>query len=277
MEFELVVTDLDGTLWERDTAVHDRTRAAMARLAQAGVDLLVATGRRVGSTRRALASIGQSPPAVVLNGALGVELATGARFHRAGFTGADAAAVLDAFRAHGIDPCVYVDDDRHPVWVSVRPSTHREHLASFGDDVATGELREVVESHPVLAFGVLGIPEDDARTVGAALAGVASPHVDRDRVYGGHTVTVAPAAQSKWDGVAAYCAHRGLDPRAVVAIGDGPNDCELLENAALSLVPEDAHRAARAHADLVVGRAADGGWADVLEVLGLEPDGSVGP
>ena len=121
----------------------------------------------------------------------------------------------------------------------------------------------------MLAFGVLGLPQDVAEQLGAELAAVASPHVDRDRHYGGYAVTVAPTAQSKWDGVLAFCSSRNLDPDAVLAIGDGPNDVDLLANAAVAVVPTDAHPAARAHAHHIVGAAADGGWADILDLLDL--------
>lgn len=273
MDVDLVVTDLDGTLWELDSSVHERTRTAMSRLTELDVPLLVATGRRVGSTRAPLAAIGLAPPAVVLNGALGLDLASGERFHRGGFTPADAMTVLQTFHDHGIEPCIYVDHDDLPVWVSATPSTHPDHLASFGSDVATGHLLDVVRREDVLAFGVLGVAESEARSVGRALEEVASPHVDRDRQYRGYTVTVAPAAESKWDGVAAFCSRHGLDPGAVIAIGDGPNDLELLDNAAISVVPEDAHPTAHAHADHVVGCAGDGGWADILHILGVDATG----
>lgn len=269
MTIELVVTDLDGTLWELETAIHDRTRAAILHLLDQSTPLLVATGRRVGSTRAPLATIGLAPPAVVLNGALGLDLASGDRFHRGGFTRAGATAVLETYEAHGIEPCVYVDHNHHPVWVSPNPSTHPHHLASFDTDVATGDLHAIVETEHVLAFSVLGIDDSSAQRLGQELAAVATPHVDRDRHYGGYAVTVAPRAQSKWVGVEAFCALHGLDPDAVMAIGDGPNDAELLENAAIAVVPEDAHPAARRRADHFVGPARDGGWADILHLLDL--------
>ena len=80
---------------------------------------------------------------------------------------------------------------------------------------------------------------------------------------------VAPRGRSKWDGVAAFCAGQGLDPRAVMAIGDGPNDVELLANAAVAVVPHGAHPAVRRRAHHVVGRAEEGGWADILDILGI--------
>jgi hydroxymethylpyrimidine pyrophosphatase-like HAD family hydrolase len=268
-DVSLIVTDLDGTLWEDEATIAPRTLAALAHLAAADVPVLVATGRRVRSTRRPLAAFGWAPPAVVLNGSLGLDLGSGERFHRGGFARADAAAVLSVFFAHDIHPCVYVDHDDRPVWVTSTPSTHPDHLADFGDDVGVGVLEEIIETEHVLAFGVLGIPQAVASQLGDELASLAHPHVDRDRGYGGYAVTVAPASQSKWDGVMAYCALRGLDAGAVVAIGDGPNDADLLANAAVAIVPNDAHPAARAHAHHVVGAAVDGGWADIVELLDL--------
>ncbi|MEY2421042.1 MAG: hypothetical protein QOI95_1109 [Acidimicrobiaceae bacterium] len=265
----LIVTDLDGTLWEHESTIAARTLAALAQLATADVAVLVATGRRVRSTRTPLAAFGWTPPAVVLNGSLGLDLGSGHRFHRGGFSRTDAEAVLECFFAHSIHPVVYVDHEDRPVWVTTTPSTHPDHLADFGNDVGVGELDRIIETEDVLAFSVLGLPQDIAEKLGRELAPIASPHVDRDRNYGGYSVTVAPSAQSKWDGVLAFCSSRGLDPHAVLAIGDGPNDVDLLANAAVAVVPDDAHPAARAHAQHIVGRAADGGWADILDLLDL--------
>ncbi|MDX2380095.1 MAG: HAD family hydrolase [Acidimicrobiia bacterium] len=263
----LVVTDLDGTLWERPETIPERTLDAIAELERRSIPLLIATGRRVASTRDPLAAVGLAPPAVVLNGGLGVDLASGQRFHRGGFSPVDAAGVLAAFLEWDVEPCVYLDDDMRPVRVGASPSTHTDHLAGFGRDVGVGQLERIVSDEHVLAFAVLGIGGEQAHGVGRALEGIATPHVSPDRQYGGHTVTVAPTGLSKWDGVEAFCADRGIDPGAVLAIGDGPNDTELLEGAVVAVVPEDAHDAARAIADHIVGRAAGGGWAELLDLL----------
>ena len=100
----LVVTDLDGTLWHTDDHVPDGVVAALAELAAREVPLLVATGRRATSARIPLERIGMAPPAVVLNGALGLDLATGQRFHRAAYSTDEAIAVLAAFQGVGLEP-----------------------------------------------------------------------------------------------------------------------------------------------------------------------------
>lgn len=76
----LVVTDLDGTLWHTDDHVHAEVVRALGVLGERDIPLLVATGRRLGSATAPLASVGVTLPMVVLNGALGVDVATGERF-----------------------------------------------------------------------------------------------------------------------------------------------------------------------------------------------------
>ncbi len=264
---DLVVTDLDGTLWDRSVRPHPRTVAAWSELERRGVPVLVATGRRVGSTRSALADAGLAPSAVCLNGALGLDLAGGRRFHRAVIGADHAAGVLDAFVASGLWPCVYVDHDDVAVFVGEEPSTHPDHLASFGSEVAVADLTEVCATHAILAFSLLGGEEQPLATVAAAIAGAGIAHLDADPIYGGTSLTVAGPAMSKWNGVLAFCADRALDPSRVLAIGDGANDLELLAGAAVAVVPEGAHPAARAAADHVVESPATGGWASILDLL----------
>jgi hydroxymethylpyrimidine pyrophosphatase-like HAD family hydrolase len=47
-------------------------------------------------------------------------------------------------------------------------------------------------------------------------------------------VQVRPPAVSKWSGVLAYYAEQGIDPGRILAVGDGANDLELLDSAAVA-------------------------------------------
>ena len=138
----------------------------------------------------------------------------------------------------------------------------------LGASAWVDDLDRVVAEEVVLGFGMIGIPHDDGEASARALAGVAEVHLDRSIDYRGFaSLTVAPKGQSKWDGVLAYCALRGLRADRVLAVADGANDLELLDHAAVAAVPAVAHPAALALADHVIPAAADGGWADVLELL----------
>jgi hydroxymethylpyrimidine pyrophosphatase-like HAD family hydrolase len=266
---ELVVTDLDGTFWHTDDHVPDRVLAAVAELARRGVPLLVATGRRIASTRAPLAQVGLAPPAVVLNGALGLDLATGERFHRAPYPTADAVATMAAFAEQDLQPVVYVDHPRWDAFLGPRPDTNAQHVRQLGDTATTADLTRVCAEEAVLGFGMIGVPFADAEAAQEAVGDRAEVHLDRSIDYVGRaSLTVAPRGQSKWDGVRAFCALHDIREDRVLAVADGPNDLELLAGAAVRVVPAVAHPAALELAHHVVPSAADGGWADLLAHLG---------
>jgi hydroxymethylpyrimidine pyrophosphatase-like HAD family hydrolase len=267
MTVELVVTDLDGTFWDTPERVHPRALAAMREVVGRGIPVLVATARRTRSARGSLAKLDLAPPAVLFNGGLLVDLATDERLHHHTFDRADAVATLAAFASCGVSPCVYVEREELDVYVAAATNTHPGHLRSMGEWAAVADLDEVVRTQPVFAFGVLGHAAEPLAAVAAMLAGTASTHLAPDRNWGDASLIVTPRDLSKWAGVTAFCRHAGIDPTATVALGDGPNDLEILARASIALVPSDGHEDALACAHRVIGPASDGGWAEVLEVL----------
>ena len=266
---ELVVTDLDGTFWHTDDHVPQPVLDAVVELEGRGIPLLVATGRRLASTRGPLAAHGLAPPAIVLNGALGVDLASGERFHVAPFPVDGALAALDAFTSVGLSPVVYVDHARFDVLLGTRPDTNPAHVRALGDTAdVRDDLRAAVASTPVLGFSMIGVPFERAEAARTAIGDGAEVHVDRAIDFPGMaSLTVAPLGQSKWDGVLAYCEQQGIDATRVLAVADGPNDLELLAGAAVRAVPKVAHPDALALATHVIPSAQVGGWAEIPGLL----------
>ena len=263
---DLVVTDLDGTLWHGREELHPETAPAWHELERRGVAVMVATGRRLGSARSGLAQLGVAPPAVVMNGALVQHLGDGTRYHRHSFSREEAERLLLAFRTVGLEPCVYVEHDDYEVYLGPEPSTHPDHAASFGPQGGRSDLDEIVATLPVFMFGLLGQTRASLDAFAPSAGAIGETHVAHD-FYGGHGITVVPRGLSKWVGVRAYCDAAGLDPGRVLAIGDGPNDTELLEAAAVAVVPVDGHDHVVAMADHVVASPRDGGWAELLDLV----------
>lgn len=259
-----MATDLDGSLWWHDHFVHPDSLAAWARIEAAGVRIIAATGRREARTRDPLALVGLAPSAVVLNGGIGLHLGTGERFHKGSYGTADAVAVLGAFRSHGLEPCVYVDADDVSVYVAPEPSTHPEHLASFGTMKRVDDLERVVAEEEVLSFSLLGVGRDRLDPLAADLAEISVPHcADSIDFPGTGSLTVSPIGLSKWNGILSYCESEGIDATRVLCVGDGPNDVEMLEACAVAAVPVNGSPEAQAVADVSIGHPDDGGWADI--------------
>ena len=162
---------------------------------------------------------------------------------------------------------MYVEHDDIEVYVGARPSTNPGHLASFGPHAVTADLDDIVATAPVLCFGVIGHPREPLLHVVGAIGDHAETHLSADSRWSGDTLTVAPPGLSKWAGVLAYCELAGIDSEHVLAIGDGPNDVELLTHAAIAVVPEDAFPEALPLADHVVPAPDVGGWAHILDLV----------
>jgi hypothetical protein len=163
---------------------------------------------------------------------------------------------------------VYIDHPTLEVVLGPDPSTNPAHAAALAPTARRGDPRDAVLSGTALGFSLIGIEHTVAVAAEAAIGDLGVTHLDRSLDHPGRvSLTVAPRQRSKWDGVVAYCDHAGLDSSAVLALGDGPNDIELLEGAAVALVPHGSHPAALARADHVIGSTRDGGWAEVLAHL----------
>ena len=272
---DLVVTDLDGTLWDGRGLIHPRARLALAVLGEASVPVLAATGRRAGSAWAVMEANGVTAlPGVFLDGAIGRELGAGAAFHKHPFSPAIAAEVLEILDERGISPCINVDDPSRDIVLGEHPFTHPEYIRRLGSSVREEDPWTAVRTLSVLAFTLLGaeasLVSDLAAYVTARTAVAAAISVDR--TYGGLHLSLRPFGVSKWSGVLAFCAAKGIDPGRVLAVGDADNDVEMLCGARLGFAVADGTAAALASADQVLPPASEGGWAEILAFLGLSGD-----
>lgn len=262
----LVITDLDGSLWDRDLRCHPDTLAAVAELRARGVPLLVATGRREGSARQGLTGNGLSLPAVLLNGTLGIDLPTETRFHTHPFSAEDAGHIVEALAGVEISPVVYTADGL--VRGSLNASTSRRHRDGFGADYVVEEPSTSVATSSILSFTMIGMSRAEVEPAIAALDGVAADvMLYEDHLYRAWSVHIQPAEISKWDGIQSYLAYAGLNPKRIVAIGDGTNDLEMLVNADVSLGVSGGHAEVLDVVDHVVPPPDEGGWRLVLDHL----------
>ena len=265
---QLVVTDLDGTLWDRDGRIEPATLEALGALGERGIRVLAATARRRRSTAEHFDAYGLTLPMVLLDGSLGWDPSSASWFHRRSFDPGDAGFVLGEFDRAGIEPCVNVGDERDIV-VGPSPSSHPDNVAYLASFCAYGDLSEVVATSEVLSFQVYGAAHEAVTPLATAVnaSGRASATVHTDIGHGGHACTVRPTGADKWDGVLSYCVAAGIDPRHTVAIGDGENDVEMLMRAGWSCAPASASPAALAAARAIVAPTGHGGWAQAARAV----------
>jgi len=269
----LVATDLDGTFWGPDLVPPSEHLAAVRELERRNVIVLAATSRRPRVTRQRLGSVGLKVPAVLIDGAVGIDFRTDERFHEAAYEAEAARVTLGAFRAHGLDPCLYVDDPEIDVAVSAGPSTCAEHLERLGRLAGTRDLEDVASTTTVYAFSVLGLEHEVLAPLAGELAAVHGntvvlfPEPD----YGRFGLTVNPQGVSKWSGIEAYCGLHGIAPDEVAAVGDGLNDLEMLRRARVRIGVRGGREEVAELADFLIDPPERAGWQSIVEIT----DGSI--
>ena len=266
----LVATDLDGTFWGEDLVVPPAHLAAVEELVESGVTVLAATSRRPRVVRRQLANVGLRLPAVLIDGALGVDFRSEDRFHQSRFDPKVALMTLATFQEHGLEPCLYVENPEIDIVVSELPSTCAAHLLYLGAVAGTADLEVTARTSEVYAFSVLGLSHERLEAVAWELTRIDGPSVllYPEPDYGEFGLIVTPPGVSKWTGVDAYCQLHGITPEEVLAVGDGLNDLPMLRHAGTAVGVRGGAPEVVARAEHLIDPPDGDGWVHIVDLVG---------
>lgn len=273
----LIASDVDGTLVPRLGPMSDRTVAALAAARDAGVHVVLATGRPPRWMGGIVERAGLRGRAVLANGALVVDL------HRldepdAGVVrartirGSDVRDMTDAVRRAVPGASFAVETARDfgvepgwpsPVEADLPRASLDDLLRQAGDDVIKLLVKTAEPERPGLADAML-----------AAVAGIVAGRAEATH-SGDHLplVEIGPAGVDKAAALAEVAAELGVVAADTVAFGDMPNDVAMLRWAGAGYAMADGHPVAREAADHLAPPCAEDGVAQVLERLLEDPDG----
>lgn len=275
MRYRLAAIDLDGTLLDSQSLVPPRNRAALQRAHDAGLKIVLCTGRSYTETRPIIEQIGLDLDATVtVGGALLTDVATNTTIESHGIAQPVATAALDWFRERGyavlwlhdtaqagFDGYAIAGPRRHPAidrWLSLTRCVMREIDRPPGFE------------HPPLRLTII----DEAAELDALSADFRPAFLDRMThniihvpAYGFTVIESFAAHVDKWTGILRLCERWRIDPAATAAIGDDVNDIPMLRAAGRAAAVENARPEAKAAAGRVVASNADGGVAEFIESL----------
>jgi Cof subfamily protein (haloacid dehalogenase superfamily) len=264
-----LVVDLDGTTIDYRQQLHPRVRAAV-RAAANHLPVIVATGRMYRSALPWALQLGVREPLVCYQGAMvrGMPARDGAgveRIFEQGLRATPARRALQVAREHGWHYQAYQDDEL--LCDQDRPE------ARLYSRISGVPFRLVPDLEPLLARGTTkaACVIEDLVEVDRATA-VMTRELDGDaRVTRSNPefVEILDPNVSKASACEIVCARLGCSLADAVAIGDAPNDIELLEAAGYAVAIVSSRPEVRAVADATCARPEDAGVADVLEALGL--------
>ena len=265
-----VVLDIDGTLVADDLVLPARTRDAVRR-AVATLPVILATGRMYSSALPWALELGVTLPLVCYQGAMVRELpsvaggAPGAVIFEEGLDAAVARTAIAIGREHGWHRQAYADD--HLYCEEDRPEAHLYASIAQVPIHFVDNLDEVVHAG---STKVVVVSKDPA-VVGACIAAMTDGLGERARVTRSMDwfVEVISPRVNKAAAVDLVCARLGLSLDETLAVGDAPNDIEMLVTAGCGVAVRTARPEVLAAADATCPGPGDAGVADVLEHFGL--------
>ncbi len=259
MRYRLLVTDVDGTLLPPDRRVLPSVREAV-RLAQArGVRVCLATGRMWRSVRPYVEAVVADSPIVLFDGAVVYDFASGHVLDRHTLDPRAARIALEVLRDFSdLRPHVFTLD---AVYVDRMNGASRAYLER--DGIQAQEVGDLVGHLPPEPVKILVVGEP-RRLVELDRALAQRTH-DLHRVFSEPDfLELLPAGVSKATGLRVLCRVLGVAAEEVVAVGDNPNDLEMVREAGLGIAVANAHPALKRAAQFVTR---SGGGEAISEVV----------
>lgn len=271
--YRLLAIDLDGTLLSPSHAVAAADRAALHRAHDAGLRIVLCTGRAYAETRHIVDQIGLDlDAAVTVGGAVITDVRSGQTIWKREIPADTARAGFDWFAglgfavlwltdagSHGFDGYAIDGPRRHPAfdrWVRTTPCVVRE-LPELPPDPEPPVRLTIVDDHDAL-FEI-------AERLSIAFAGRLTNNILTAPEYQLRLIEVFAAGVNKWAAISVLCDRWKIDRRQTVAIGDDVNDVDMVREAGLGIAMANAHPTVKAVARRQTGSHTEGGVAAAID------------
>lgn len=259
---KLVISDVDGTLVDKQKQLHQATVEAVGRLRAAGIAFTIISARPMSGMVPLIDRLNLDGPMGAFNGGTIFR-----RDHRIVEKHRVPAEVIDGILALAVDApvdtWVFADDRWH---ASTAIGTHVEH-----ERIASAQQPDVVRDFTRFRDRVdkLTLVSDDRdllkRLHGKALA----RYGDQATIAQSQTyyLDVTAAAANKGDGVAALAAAFGVDLSDVAVLGDMPNDLPMFTRAGFAIAMGQAPDEVKVAADAVSTSNDQDGVAHAIDTV----------
>jgi len=271
--YRLLAIDVDGTLVNSSDDLTPATRAALRRTIEAGIHVVLATGRRYSHTLHLVEPLGISVPLVTASGALVKDPANHRTLYKTEFDPPLLRDILAALDQAGYDVLLN-GDTFHEGFDFFQPPEPREnrYLSEYlALNPGCGRAwPDFFVSPPAGVFAgfVMGTRDEMLavqRLLHAVLPSPITTNVLRSPRYRGFMCELAPAGVTKWSAVRRLASQWGISDKEICAVGDDVNDIPMIRSAGLGVAMGNAVPEVKAAADRIAPTHDNDGLVEVVE------------
>jgi hypothetical protein len=273
--YRLLAIDVDGTIVDHRDELSEPTRKALVRAGEAGLHVVLATGRRYSRTLHLVEPLGIEVPLVTASGALIKDPRDHRTLYVAGFDRGVLRRTLGVVVECGFDPVVCADTyaqgfDFYLARCEVQSPELREYLSLNAE---CGRVWSDLAADPPpgvftgFAMGTRDQMLELQRRLEAELPGRLYTHVLRSPRYTGFMCEWAPGGVTKWSAIRRLAAGWGIPDEAICAVGDDVNDIAMIRSAGLGVAMGNALPEVKAAADRIAPAQQEDGLVEVVDWL----------
>ncbi|MBE3557196.1 MAG: HAD family phosphatase [Firmicutes bacterium] len=263
MRYRLLALDLDDTLLYDDFSIADEEKRAVEAVVAAGGTVALATGRMYSAARKVAEELGIAAPIISYGGA-SARMADGTPIFVRNVPRELALQILEYARRYQIHIHAYAGDQ---LVGEQDDEILREYARVNRVDYHLVDLEEAFSEEEPPKLLLIDQPERiDALQQALAANYGERLHLTKSKPY---FLEVTHPEGTKGRALAALAAALGVNREEVFAIGDAPNDREMIAWAGLGVAVANATEAVRSIADRVVPSNKDHGVAYALMHLVL--------
>ncbi len=271
--YRLLALDIDGTLVNSRDELTPATQEAILRAGKAGVQVVLATGRRYSRARHLAEPLAIDVPIVTASGALIKDPLDHRTLFRAEFAPGvlrEMSRVIDRF---GYDPILCADSfsDGFDFFYLRNPPRKREMIEYFELNPDDGRSWPGMLDEPppgVFLVFTMGSKEEMLALdleLHKALPGKLTTNVLRSPRYRGFLVEASAAGITKWSGIRQLASDLGIRDEEICAVGDDVNDIDMIRQAGLGVAMGNALPEVKAAADRVAPTHDEDGLVSVVK------------
>jgi Cof subfamily protein (haloacid dehalogenase superfamily) len=274
-KYRLLAVDIDGTLVNSNHELTEATRTALLRAKRAGVEIVLASGRRYSRILPLVEPLELNVPLVTASGALVKRAADHATMYRAAFGPGALERCLGVIALHGHEAVLYADtyDQGYDFYCASTESRSPLLAEFFERNTGFGQQLPHLMTHPpegIFAGFAMGT-RDEMLALKSELArrlpGELYVHVLRSPRYTGYMCEIAPYGVSKWTAIERLARQWGIRPDEICAAGDDVNDIPMIAAAGLGVAMGNALDEVKAAADRIAPHHDDDGLVAVVDWL----------
>lgn len=272
MSYRVIALDLDGTLLTPNKTILPESIEALARAQQAGVKVLIVTGRHHCAIHPFYQALQLDTPAICCNGTYLYDYAAKKVLASDPLEKSQATRVIEMLDEENIHGLLYVDD----AMLYQEPTGHVTRTLNWAQSLPEAQrplflqvpslAQAAQDAHAIWKFA---LSHPDTRAL-QQFAERTEAELALACEWSWHDqVDIAQAGNSKGKRLAQWVESQGLSMQDVLAFGDNYNDLSMLEQVGLGVAMGNADDAIKARAKKVIGTNLEAGIAEVIyqEVL----------